>query len=76
VIDRDEILAEVVRLTGREIMRPDDILSTDLADWLGITEVTARRDLNRLVQDGRATTTFVYDPDRGRRVRVWRLVKS
>jgi len=73
VTDREAILAEVVRLTGREIMQPDDILSTDLADRLGVTEVTARRDLNQLVKDGLATTACVYDPGRGRRVRVWRL---
>lgn len=73
--DRNEIIAEIIRLTGREVRQPGDIMAAELAETVGITEPTARRDLNLLVEQGKATTRRVYDPDRGQQVRVWRLVK-
>jgi len=72
--DKEAILAEFTKLLAREVVTDGDILAVDVARLSGITEVTARRDLNKLVNEGKATSRLAYDPASGRRVRVWRLL--
>jgi len=72
--DKEAILAEFTKLLAREVVNDGDILAVDVARLSGITEVTARRDLNKLVDAGKATSRLAYDPASGRRVRVWRLL--
>jgi predicted ArsR family transcriptional regulator len=73
--EKETILDEIVRLADRAIVGPGDVQASDLARRMGITDVTARRDLNKLVDEGKATSRLAYDPASGRRVRVWRLLR-
>ena len=71
-----ELLDEVIALTSRPVVRPDDITTKSYMRDTGVSHSTATRRLDELVDQGGLERDVAWDPELRRDVNVWRKPKE
>jgi len=74
--DRLEMLKEINEMLDIELKQPGDVTIQELGEYWGITDSSVKSRMAKLIEKKEYRTLTVYDPEAGRRRRVYRKLEE